>query len=180
MTGAEIDDRFLISLQEVPHCLGVLAMWHIVSCCAEVIPMEEQLSWITFLLFLLPFMFLLYYSLLLRSSNDAQDDNTSPEPKQAPPPKQPLPNVTQTPSWFLPAGIGLVILGLAGFIASAALAVYKNSATPGEAILNGLLNPLFFVFLPLAVLLDSPIHIPRLRPNRNVNTSLGLPRITPA
>ena len=68
------------------------------------------------------------------------------------PPQRPTVRTTQTvqptPGWYLPAGVIAVITALLAFFASAAVG---GGGDAFGSILAGLLNPLFFVGMPLGV-----------------------------
>lgn len=65
------------------------------------------------------------------------------QPHQAVSPVQP-----PAPGWFLPAGIACLMLAILAFLASAALG---GGGTVAGALLAGLINPLFFIPMPLGV-----------------------------
>lgn len=53
-----------------------------------------------------------------------------------------------TNRWMFPAGCVSLVIGLLGFVASAGVA---GGGTPEGSLVAGLLNPLFFVGVPLGL-----------------------------
>ena len=77
------------------------------------------------------------------------------------------------PNWLKPAGIGAIATSLLAFVASA---IQGGGGTVGGALVAGLLNPLFFVGLPLGMywLNRHAILTDRNRPKTNATTRIPL------
>lgn len=81
----------------------------------------------------------------------------------------------EAPAWFLPAGVIALILGVLGFLGSAAVG---GGGSAEGSLLAGLTNPLFFIGLPLGIYWLYQTRRQGVNPSRRTSPDEANPKLT--